>query len=138
MSIDHDTRIQLIDTLERFVRERLVPLEAQVENEDCIPGDIIEEMKAMGLFGLSIPEEYGGLGFNMVDDVNVNIIFGHTTPPFSTIFGTNIGIGAQGIVIDGTEEQKQNYYNIWRSGWCKTRFRPGSCSGTRKLTCCYQ
>ena len=109
MSIDHDTRTQLTDSLERFVRERLMPLEAHVETEDRIPDDIIEEMKAMGLFGLSIPEEYGGLGFNMVDDVNVNIIFGHTTPPFSTIFGTNIGIGAQGIVIDGTEEQKQNY-----------------------------
>ena len=115
MSIDHSTRTQLIDSLEKFVRERLIPLEAKVEKEDRIPGDVIEEMKTMGLFGLTIPEEYGGLGFNMLDDVTVNIIFGHTTPPFSTIFGTNIGIGAQGIVIDGTEDQKKIFATdgIW-------------------------
>jgi acyl-CoA dehydrogenase len=116
MSIDHSTGTQLIDSLEKFVRERLIPLEAIVEKEDRIPGDVIEEMKTMGLFGLSIPEEYGGLGFNMLDDVTVNIIFGHTTPPFSTIFGTNIGIGAQGIVIDGTEDQKKNICRRWHLG----------------------
>ena len=116
MSIDHSTRTQLIDSLEKFVRERLIPLEAKVEKEDRIPGDVIEEMKTMGLFGLTIPEEYGGLGFNMLDDVTVNIIFGHTTPPFSTIFGTNIGIGAQGIVIDGTEDQKKKYLPQMASG----------------------
>ena len=116
MSIDHSTRTQLIDSLEKFVRERLIPLEAIVEKEDRIPGDVIEEMKTMGLFGLSIPEEYGGLGFNMLDDVTVNIIFGHTTPPFSTIFGTNIGIGAQGMVIDGTEDQKKNICHRWHLG----------------------
>ena len=121
MSIDHSTRTQLIDSLEKFVRERLIPLEAKVEKEDRIPGDVIEEMKTMGLFGLSIPEEYGGLGFNMLDDVTVNIIFGHTTPPFSTIFGTNIGIGAQGIVIDGTEDQKKKIFaadGIWANNQC--------------------
>ncbi len=116
MSIDHSTRTQLIDSLEKFVRERLIPLEAIVEKEDRIPSDVVEEMRTMGLFGLSIPEEYGGLGLNMLDDVTVNIIFGHTTPPFSTIFGTNIGIGTQGIVIDGTEDQKKNICHRWHLG----------------------
>ena len=109
MPLGQITRTQLINTLERFVRERLIPLEAQVEANDEIPRDVIEEMKAMGLFGLSIPEEYGGLGLSIIDDVMVNITFGHTTPPFSTTFGTNIGIGAQGIVIDGTDAQKKKY-----------------------------
>ena len=107
MPLDQDTRTQLINTLERFVRERLIPLEAQVEEEDAVPEDVEEEMKAMGLYGLSLPEEYGGLGLGMVDDALVNLIFGRATPPFSTAFGTNIGIGAQGIAMDGTEEQKR-------------------------------
>jgi acyl-CoA dehydrogenase len=68
----------------------------------------------MGLFGLSIPEEYGGLGLNILDDVAVNMIFGHTTPPFSTIFGTNIGIETQGIVIDGTEDKF--FFYRWHLG----------------------
>ena len=78
MSIDHATRTQLIDSLEKFVRERLIPLEAIVEKEDRIPSDVVEEMKSMGLFGLSIPEEYGGLGLNMLDDVIVNIVYSHS------------------------------------------------------------
>ncbi|MDE0539093.1 MAG: acyl-CoA dehydrogenase family protein [Rhodospirillales bacterium] len=136
MPLDQDTRTQLINTLERFVRERLIPLEAQVEEEDAIPEDVEEEMKAMGLYGLSLPEEYGGLGLGMVDDALVNLIFGRATPPFSTAFGTNIGIGAQGIAMDGTEEQKRKYLPGIASGEIIASFaltEPGSGSDAGSL-----
>jgi acyl-CoA dehydrogenase len=106
---DQETLNQLIDTISRFVRERLQPAEQQVAEEDAIPADILQEMKDMGLFGLSIPEEYGGLGLTMEEEALVAFEIGKTSPAFRSIFGTNNGIGAQGILIDGTEEQKQKY-----------------------------
>lgn len=136
MPLDQDTRTQLINTLERFVRERLIPLEAQVEEEDAVPEDVQDEMKAMGLYGLSLPEEYGGLGLGMVDDALVNVILGWVTPPFSTAFGTNIGIGSQGIAIDGTEEQKRKYLPRIASGEIIASFaltEPGSGSDAGSL-----
>ena len=136
MPLDQDTRTQLINTLERFVRERLIPLEAQVEEEDAVPEDVQDEMKAMGLYGLSLPEEYGGLGLGMVDDALVNVILGWATPPFSTAFGTNIGIGSQGIAIDGTEEQKRKYLPPIASGEIIASFaltEPGSGSDAGSL-----
>ena len=59
---DPDTLNALLDSVERFVRERLVPAEHVVQETDKVPDDIVAEMKELGLFGLTIPEEYGGLG----------------------------------------------------------------------------
>ncbi len=109
MALDQDTLNQLVDTLERFVRERLIPLEAQVAEEDRIPDDVIDEMKALGLFGMTIPERYGGLGLNMSEECRVVQVLGHAAPAFRSTFGTNNGIGSQGLVMDGTEEQKAHY-----------------------------
>jgi acyl-CoA dehydrogenase len=106
---DQETLNQLVDTISRFVRERLVPNEERVAEEDRIPEDILQEMKELGLFGLSIPEEYGGLGLTMEEEALVAFEIGKTSPAFRSIFGTNNGIGAQGILIDGTEEQKRKY-----------------------------
>tara|TARA_B100000315_G_C14594421_1_gene597870 strand:- start:5504 stop:6655 length:1152 start_codon:yes stop_codon:yes gene_type:complete len=109
MALDTETFSILLDTVERFVAERLVPLEAQVAEEDQVPADVITEMKELGLFGLTIPEEYGGLGLTMTEEIEVAIKLGGTTPAFRSVFGTNIGIGSQGIVMDGTTEQKAHY-----------------------------
>ncbi|ASK33608.1 acyl-CoA dehydrogenase family protein [Alloalcanivorax mobilis] len=106
---DQETLSQLVDTISRFVRERLVPAEQSVAENDAIPEDIAQEMKEMGLFGLSIPEQYGGLGLTMEEEALVAFEIGHTSPAFRSLFGTNNGIGAQGILIDGTEEQKNKY-----------------------------
>ena len=65
MPLEQSTLNQLVDTVRRFVNERLIPLEEQVANDDLIPNKIIEEMKQLGLFGLTIPAEYGGLGLNL-------------------------------------------------------------------------
>ena len=68
---DAEILSQLTDTIARFVRERLVPAEQHVAETDTIPDDIVADMKAMGLFGLSIPEQYGGLGLTMEEEVLV-------------------------------------------------------------------
>jgi len=114
--LDQETFKQLLDTVSRFVEERLIPLEAEVGDNDEMPASIIGEMKDMGLFGLSIPEEYGGLGLSVEEEVRVIIEVGHTSPAFRSTFGTNNGIGSQGVVIDGTEEQKQKYLPKLASG----------------------
>jgi acyl-CoA dehydrogenase len=100
---------QLLDTLRRFVAERLVPNEARVANEDCMPAELIAEMRGLGLFGMSIPEEFGGLGLTMEEEVLAAFEIGRTSPAFRSVFGTNNGIGSQGIVMDGTPEQKREW-----------------------------
>jgi len=109
MALDSETLEQLLATVRRFVQARLVPNEQRVADDDAIPEDIVAEMRSLGLFGLSIPAEYGGLGLNMTEEVRVTFELGQTSPVFRSRFGTNIGIGSQGIVIDGTEEQKRTY-----------------------------
>ena len=71
MALDPDTLDQLLDTVRRYVRERLVPLEAEVAENDAVPPEVIAEMRDLGLFGLSIPEEHGGLGLSVSDEVRV-------------------------------------------------------------------
>lgn len=106
---DHETLNALLDTVNRFVRERLVPAEALVAETDEIPDDIVQEMKDMGLFGLTVPESYGGLELTMEEEVMVMLAMGQTSPCFRSLFGTTVGIGSQGILLDGTPEQKAKY-----------------------------
>jgi acyl-CoA dehydrogenase len=116
MALDPEIFDTLIDTIRRFVAERLRPLEGAVEEADAIPDDLVEEMKALGLFGLSIAEEYGGLGLTMSEECRVAIELGRTTPAFRSTFGTNVGIGSQGIVLAGTPEQKAEWLPKIASG----------------------
>ena len=99
----------LLGTIERFVRERLIPREAEVVATDEIPQDLVAAMREMGLFGLTIPEQYGGLGLTMEEEVLVAMALCHASPCFRSIVGTNNGIGSLGIVIDGTEAQKRQW-----------------------------
>ncbi|WP_321962599.1 acyl-CoA dehydrogenase family protein [Paraburkholderia sp. J7] len=113
---DQETMNVLLDNVARFVRERLVPNEERVAETDEIPADIVDDMKAMGLFGLTIPEQYGGLDLTMEEEVLVMLELGKTSPAFRSIIGTTVGIGSQGIVIDGTEEQKARWLPKLASG----------------------
>ena len=116
MPLDKATLDQFLETLRRYVDERLIPAEAEVDATDRVPQAIIDEMKEMGLFGLTIPEEYGGLGLSMTEEVEVAWTITHAAPAFRSVFGTNVAIGSQGIVIDGTEEQKRKYLPKLASG----------------------
>ena len=122
---------ELLDAVRRFVDKRLIPLEAQVDEADEVPADVVDDMKALGLFGLSIPEEYGGLGLGMEDEARVAMEFGRTSPAFRSVFGSTVGIGSQGIVMDGTEAQKRAYLPRLASGelissFCLTEPESGS------------
>jgi acyl-CoA dehydrogenase len=122
MALDPETFAALIDTVRRFVTERLRPLESEVEANDAIPADVVDEMKAMGLFGLSIAEDYGGLALTMSEEARVAIELGRTTPAFRSTFGTNVGIGSQGLVMAGTPEQKAQWLPRIASGEVVTSF----------------
>ena len=122
MALDPETFDALIDTVRRFVGERLRPLEAQVEADDAIPADVIREMRELGLYGLSIDEEFGGLGLTMTEEVRVAIELGRTTPAFRSTFGTNVGIGSQGLVMAGSAEQKAQWLPRIASGEIVTSF----------------
>ncbi len=113
---DPETLNALLDSVSRFVRERLVPAENEVAETDQIPPAIVEEMKRLGLFGLTIPEAYGGLELSMEEEALVMIEMGKTSPAFRSIFGTTVGIGSQGILMDGTPEQKALYLPRMASG----------------------
>jgi acyl-CoA dehydrogenase len=116
MALDAQTLDQLVDTVRRYVRDRLVPLEAQVAREDAIPDEVIQEMRDMGMFGLTIPEEFGGLGLTTEEECRVVMELGWTSPAFRSAIGTNNGIGSQGLVMDGTEAQKQHWLPRMASG----------------------
>ncbi len=109
MATDPETFALLLDTVRKFVAERLVPAESETAEEDRVAPALVDEMRALGLFGLSIPEEFGGLGLNMEEEILVAFELGRTSPAFRSVFGTNVGIGSQAIIIAGTDEQKSNY-----------------------------
>ncbi len=120
--LDTETFDALIETVERFVSERLRPAESEVAETDDIPADLVKEMKALGLFGLSIDPEYGGLGLNMLEEVKVGMALGKTSPAMRSTFGTNVGIGSQGLVMAGTPDQKAKWLPGIASGEIITSF----------------
>jgi acyl-CoA dehydrogenase len=122
MALDTDTREQLIDAVRRFAAERLRPLEAKVAEDDAIPEDVLADMRGLGLYGLSIPEAYGGLDLSMEDECLVAVELGRVSPAFRSAFGTNVGIGSQGLVMFGTEAQKARWLPGIASGEIVTSF----------------
>jgi len=122
MALDTETRDQLIGAVRRFVAERLRPIEAKVAEDDAIPEAILAEMRALGLYGLSIPEQYGGLDLSMEEECLVAIELGRASPAFRSAFGTNVGIGSQGLAMFGTDEQKAKWLPGIASGEIVTSF----------------
>jgi acyl-CoA dehydrogenase len=128
---DQETQTLLQDSVRRFVKEKLVPREEEVAETDAIPADILAAMRELGLFGLTIPEQYDGLGLTMEEEVNIAFELGQTSPAFRSMIGTNNGIGSLGILLDGTDVQKQAYLPRLASGeligsFCLTEPEAGS------------
>lgn len=121
-AVDDETFAQLKETTERFVTERLVPNEMRLEIEDEVPEEIVAEMRELGLFGLTIPPEYDGIGLNAVQETQIAMIFGGTALAFRSLLATNIGIGARGLIFEGTEEQKRTYLPRMASGELMSAF----------------
>ncbi|WP_300535195.1 acyl-CoA dehydrogenase family protein [Sphingosinicella sp.] len=117
--------------IRRFVDERLIPAEDAVEEADAVPDAIVDEMREMGLFGISVPEEYGGLGCTMSEEAALIRELTRASVVFRSVIGTTLGIGSQGIVIDGTEAQKREWLPKFASGaaiasFCLTEPEAGS------------
>ena len=104
------------ETIRRFVKQELEPISQRVEDENHIPEEIVAKMRELGLFGLSIPEEYGGLGLGTLGECLVYEELTKTNACFRSRIGTSNGIGSMGILFDGTEEQKQRYLPRIASG----------------------
>ncbi|TDI60052.1 MAG: acyl-CoA dehydrogenase, partial [Alphaproteobacteria bacterium] len=119
---DQEILNQFIDTIQRFVREKLIPAEEEVSETGIVPEAILAQMRELGLYGMTISEEYGGLGLTLEEEVLVLFELCRAAPVFRSKIGTNNGIGSQGIVIDGTEEQKQKYLPKIATGEYVTSF----------------
>ncbi|WP_169567669.1 acyl-CoA dehydrogenase family protein [Sneathiella limimaris] len=139
MALDQDTFNQVKDAVSRFVRERLIPAEDIVEETNDVPEDIIQDMRELGLFGLSIPEEYGGLGLSMLQECEVIHELCKASLSFRSVIGTTVGIGSQGLVMTGTEEQKKQYLPRLATGeisssFCLTEPDAGSDAASLRTT----
>lgn len=133
---DPQTFQALLDSVTRFTRERLVPAENEVAETDAIPPAIVQEMRDMGLFGLTIPEAYGGLELTMEEEVRVLFELCQTSPAFRSVIGTTVGIGSQGILMDGTPEQQAEYLPRLATGELMASFaltEPGAGSDAASL-----
>ena len=131
MSLDAQTLAEFSKTLRRFVEEQLIPAEKEVSQKDSIPDSIVQQMAALGLFGISIPDTYGGLGLTMGEECHLMMILGRAAPAFRSVIGTNVGIGSQGIIIQGTKQQKETWLPKLATGeaiasFCLTEPEAGS------------
>ncbi|MFT4088421.1 MAG: acyl-CoA dehydrogenase family protein [Gordonia sp. (in: high G+C Gram-positive bacteria)] len=107
---------QILAAVREFVRTRVVPREREIADGDAIPEDIRQAAKDIGLFGYAIPQEWGGLGLNLSQDVELAMEFGYTSLALRSMFGTNNGIAGQVLVNFGTDEQKSEWLEKIASG----------------------
>ena len=136
--MDAETFGLLKDQLARYVEERLIPAEDSVEEGDDIPPAIVAEFKEMGLFGLSVPENFGGLGLTMAEEAELVRILCRASITFRSLIGTTVGIGSQGIMIDGTAAQKAEWLPKFATGEAIASFaltEPGAGSDAASLRC---
>ncbi|MFJ8067163.1 acyl-CoA dehydrogenase family protein [Psychrobacillus sp. NPDC096426] len=129
----------LKEIVRKFVKEEVEPVANQIEEENAIPPHLVSMSKEMGLFGLSIPEEYEGLGLNMVDKCAIIEELAKTHNGYTTLISCHIGIGSVGIVEFGNEEQKKKYLpkmatGEWIGAFALTEPDAGSNAANLKTT----
>ncbi|MCK9512821.1 MAG: acyl-CoA dehydrogenase family protein [Pigmentiphaga sp.] len=106
----------LIDAVRRFTREVLVPAEPEVQLTHEIPDHVVRGLKELGLFGMTVPQEYGGLGLSMYEEARLVFEVAYAAPAFRSYFGTTNGVGTLGIINEGSEAQKRKYLPKLASG----------------------
>ncbi|WP_040518276.1 acyl-CoA dehydrogenase family protein [Gordonia neofelifaecis] len=107
---------QILESVREFIRTRVLPREREIADNDAIPDDIRQACKDMGLFGFAIPQEWGGLGLDLAQDVELAMELGYTSLAMRSMFGTNNGIAGQVLVNFGTDEQKSTWLESIASG----------------------
>ena len=133
--MDEDTFAQFHEQLERYVRERLIPAEKDVIENDRVPDDILDEMKEMGLFGLSVPEDHGGAGLNMTQYAKIVKTMSYAAPAFRSIFSINIGMFNSALKNGGTKAQQDEWWPRIAAGEiaCFGLTEPGSGSDSAAM-----
>ncbi|MDQ4116407.1 MAG: acyl-CoA dehydrogenase family protein [Actinomycetota bacterium] len=106
----------VLDSVRDFIRTEVVPLEETIDAEDAVPERIVTQCKEMGLYGFTIPEQYGGLGLAVSEEVRLAFELGWTTPALRSLFGTNNGIAGHVLMEGGTSEQKREWLPRLASG----------------------
>ena len=114
--MDEATFGEVRDAVRRFVREKVLPREDEIEETDAIPADLRAAAADLGLFGYALPAEYGGSGVSMAQDVRLAFEFGYATPAFRSMFGTNNGIAGQVIAKFGSDAQKKAFLPALAAG----------------------
>jgi acyl-CoA dehydrogenase len=114
--MDEESFRQVVDAVRRFVRDRVIPREQEIEESDAIPADLRAAIAELGLFGYALPAEFGGSGVSMSQDVRLAFEFGYTTPAFRSLFGTNNGIAGQVIAKFGSDAQRSAFLPGLASG----------------------
>jgi acyl-CoA dehydrogenase len=115
-NVDAAVFADVLSGTRQFVRERVVPREAEIDEKDEIPEDIRQAARQLGLYGFALPEEYGGLGLSMSEEVQLVFELGYTTPALRSMFGTNNGIAGHVLMVGGTTEQQQEWLPRIASG----------------------
>ncbi|MDX6215154.1 MAG: acyl-CoA dehydrogenase [Frankiales bacterium] len=121
----------VVTAVRRLVRERVVPLEQQIDETDEVPGELRQAAADMGLFGFALPEEHGGLGLSMSQEALLVMELGWTTPAFRSLFGTNNGIAGHTVSEGGTDQQKKEWLpkiasGEWTASFALTEAEAGS------------
>jgi acyl-CoA dehydrogenase len=115
-TVDDEVFSDILAQVRHWIRHSVVPRETEIMRADAIPEDIRAAAQQMGLFGYAIPEQWGGLGLNLSQDVELAMEFGYTTLALRSMFGTNNGIAGQVLVNFGTDEQKKQWLERIASG----------------------
>ncbi|MFM5893320.1 MAG: acyl-CoA dehydrogenase family protein [Novosphingobium sp.] len=133
--MDPEVFAQFIEQLRRYVRERLIPAEDEVIANDAIPADILAEMREMGLFGITIPEEFGGAGMNISQYIETVKELSYASPAYRSTISINIGMTGSAIKNFGTAEQKAEWLPRIASGEiaCFGLTEPGSGSDSAAM-----
>lgn len=114
--VSDDDFADILAQTRRFVRTAVVPREADIAENDAVPDDLREQAKRMGLFGYAIPQEWGGLGLDITQDVELALELGYTSLAVRSMFGTNNGIAGQVLVGFGTDRQKARWLEPMAAG----------------------
>ncbi|CQD12722.1 acyl-CoA dehydrogenase [Mycobacterium europaeum] len=114
--VSEDDFREILAQTRHFVRTAVVPREQEILTEDRVPDDLRDQAKKMGLFGYAIPQRWGGLGLNLMQDVELAMELGYTSLALRSMFGTNNGIAGQVLVGFGTDEQKARWLESMASG----------------------
>jgi alkylation response protein AidB-like acyl-CoA dehydrogenase len=137
MTTDPEVRAEVVDTVRRFVARDVAPVATELELANRYPADLVEQMKQLGLFGVTIPEQYGGLGLDLLTYVGVIEELAYGWMSLTGIVNTHT-IAASLVMANGTDEQKQRWLPRLASGevrGCLSLSEPDAGSDTRNLSC---